>query len=97
MWPVRAATKPATRYALNQPLFQRLECPYCGNQNQAALAYFTDDEGLYRLYVCEQCHTYIKAVDLRRTESQVLLPLERVMTLDMDREGQEKGYKPGQG
>jgi len=76
-------------------LFQRLECPYCGNQNQAALAYFTDDEGLYRLYVCEQCHTYIKAVDLRRTESQVLLPLERVMTLDMDREGQEKGYKPG--
>ena len=37
------------------------------------------------------------AIDLRRTESQVLLPLERVMTLDMDREGQEKGYKPGQG
>jgi len=76
-------------------LFLRLECPYCGTQNQDALAYFTDDEGLYRLYVCEQCHTYIKAVDLRRTESEVLLPLERVMTLDMDRQGQEKGYKPG--
>jgi len=26
---------------------------------------------------------------------QVLLPLERVMTLDMDGQGQEKGYKPG--
>ena len=76
-------------------LFLRLECPYCGTQNQDTLVYFTNDQGLYRLYVCEQCHTYIKAVDLRRTESQVLLPLERVMTLDMDRQGQEKGYKAG--
>ena len=76
-------------------LFQRLECPYCGTTNQHALAYFVDDEGLYRLYVCEQCHTYIKAIDLRHTESEVLLRLERVMTLDLDRQGQEKGYQPG--
>ncbi|GAI76242.1 unnamed protein product, partial [marine sediment metagenome] len=27
--------------------------------------------------------------------SEVLLPLERVMTLSMDRQGQEKGYKAG--
>ncbi len=77
-------------------LFQRLECPYCGNQNQNTLAYFADDEGLYRLYVCEQCHKYIKAIDLKCTESEVLLPLERVLTLDMDRQAQEKGYRPGE-
>lgn len=76
-------------------LFLRLECPYCGTPSQDALAYFTDDEGLYRLYVCEQCHTYIKTIDLRHTEKEVLLPLERIMTLDMDKQGQEKGYKPG--
>ncbi len=78
-------------------LFLRLECPYCGTQNQDTLAYFTDDEEsyLYRLYVCEQCRTYIKAIDLRRAESEVLLPLERMMTLDMDRQGREKGYRPG--
>ena len=76
-------------------LFQRLECPYCGNKDQGALGYFTDDKGLYRLYVCERCHTYIKAIDLRHTESEILLPLERIVTLDMDRQGQEKGYKPG--
>jgi len=75
-------------------LFQRLQCPYCSTQNQDALAYFTDDEGVYRLYVCEQCHKYIKAIDLRCAKSEVLLPLERVVTLDMDRQGQEKGYKP---
>ncbi len=76
-------------------LFQRLQCPYCGNQNQDSLAYFTDDKGVYRLYVCEQCHKYIKAIDLRHTKSEeVLLLLERVLTLDMDRQAQEKGYKP---
>ena len=76
-------------------LFQRLQCPYCTTQNQDALTYFTDDEGLYRLYVCEQCHKYIKAVDLRLTESEILWPLERVLTLDMDRQAKEKGYQPG--
>jgi len=80
-------------------LFLRLECPYCGTQNQDALAYFTDEEQsyLYRLYVCEECRTYIKAIDLRRAESEVLLPLERVTTLDMDKQGCEKGYLPGWG
>ncbi len=76
-------------------LFQRLECPYCGNKDQTALSYFTDDEALYRLYVCEKCRTYLKAIDLRHTELEVLLPLERTMTLDMDRQAQEQGYKPG--
>lgn len=76
-------------------LFQRLQCPYCGTQNQNELAYFADDKELYRLYVCQQCRTYLKAIDLRRTDSEVLLPLERLLTIDMDRQGREKGYKGG--
>ena len=78
-----------------QWLFQRLQCPYCDSQNQDALAYYTDDSGLYRLYVCQQCRSYLKAVDLRQTEVEVLLPLERVMTVDMDRQGREKRYRGG--
>jgi FdhE protein len=74
-------------------LFQRLECPYCGNNHQDGLAYYTDDKELYRLYVCQRCRTYLKAIDLRHAESEILLPLERVLTADMDRQGQEKGYK----
>jgi FdhE protein len=78
-------------------LFSRMECPYCGTRNQEALAYFTGEEqpGLYRLYVCEECHTYIKGIDSRLSGAEVLLPLERVSTLDLDRQGQEKGYQPG--
>lgn len=74
-------------------LFYRLACPYCGNQEQSTLAYFADDKGLYRLYVCEKCRCYIKAIDLRQTEAEVLLPLERLLTLDMDRQAHEQKYK----
>jgi FdhE protein len=77
-----------------QWLFQRLQCPYCNNEEQKDLAYFTDDNGIYRLYVCEKCHKYIKAIDLRATASDILLPLERLFTLDMDRQAQGKGYQP---
>jgi FdhE protein len=76
-------------------LYQRLQCPYCRTQNPDALYYFTDATGLYRLYVCEQCHKYIKALDLRCTSSDISLPLERILTLDMDRQAEEKGYHPG--
>ncbi len=77
-------------------LFLRVACPYCGTQDQDALAYLVDEEEShsYRLYICERCSTYIKAVDLRSSETDVLPPLERMMTLDMDRQGREKGYQP---
>jgi len=74
-------------------LFQRLECPYCGCQDQDALAYFTDDEGLYRLYVCEQCKRYLKAIDLRQAKSEALLPLERLLTFEFDIQAREDGYR----
>ncbi len=76
-------------------LYQRLQCPYCRTQNPDALFFLTDATGQYRLYVCEQCHKYIKAVDLRCAESEISLPLERILTLDMDRQAEEKGYHPG--
>jgi formate dehydrogenase accessory protein FdhE len=73
-------------------LFKRLECPYCGTQEQNALAFFTDDKELYRLYVCERCKCYLKAVDLRKTKADVLLPLERLYTIDLDKQARERGY-----
>lgn len=73
-------------------LFQRMECPSCGNQDQNTLAYFSGDSALYRLSVCESCKNYVKTVDLRCTDSQVLLPLERFLTLDLDAQAREKGY-----
>jgi len=75
--------------------FQRLECPSCSNQDCKSLSYFSDDTGVYRLYVCDKCHTYLKTIDLRNTKEDISLSLERLMTLDMDVQGQKKGYQPG--
>jgi len=76
-------------------IFQRLQCPYCGTENQDALTYYIDDEGRYRLYVCEQCHKYLKTLDLRPGDELGLpIPFYRVLTLDMDRQAQEMGYQP---
>ena len=74
-------------------LFQRLDCPFCRNQDQHKLGYLTDDAGLYRLYVCEKCQRYLKAIDLRLAKEEVLLPLERLDTLDLDRQAKEQGYQ----
>jgi FdhE protein len=76
-------------------LFFHIECPFCGNQDQNSLAYLTDEKELYRLYTCEQYRTYIKAIDLRRAEGDVLFPLERILTLDLDKQAHKAGYKPG--
>lgn len=73
-------------------VFQRLECPFCGTRNQAALAFFTDEKELYRLYVCEQCKRYLKTIDLRKTDDEVLMPLERLLTLELDSQAQKEGY-----
>lgn len=74
--------------------FKRLVCQNCGNQNPESMTYFVDDDEIYRLYVCDMCQTYLKTVDLRKAKTQVFLPLERLLTLDIDRQGQEKGYHP---
>ena len=73
-------------------LFQRLECPFCGSQEQPDLLFFTDASELYRLYVCERCKCYLKAIDLRKTQGDVPLPLERFFTLDLDTQARERGY-----
>jgi hypothetical protein len=76
-------------------LFQRIQCPYCGTQKHQSLSYRTNSQGVYQLYTCEECHCYIKAIDLRKAGSEVLLPLERILTVDMDRQATEANYKPG--
>jgi FdhE protein len=76
-------------------LFQRIQCPYCDNEEQAELGYLTDEKEVYRLYTCEKCRRYIKAVDLKNAGPEVIMPLLRILTIDMDSQAQEKGYLPG--
>jgi len=73
-------------------LFQRLDCPFCHNVEQPLLSYRTDESGLYRVYFCDKCKHYLKAVDLRKGDGEINLGLEIIITADLDRQAQELGY-----
>ena len=75
-------------------LFERLNCPYCNNTDQKTLAYYTSDEGLYRLYVCDNCKHYLKTIDMRVARPNTLVPLERLITLELDVQARDYGYTP---
>lgn len=77
-------------------LFQRLDCPFCHNVDQRLLSCRIDESGLYRVYFCDKCKHYLKAVDLRKAGGDINLGLEVIITADLDRQAQELGYTSGE-
>jgi len=75
--------------------FQRIGCPFCGNDEPRQLAYYPSDDQVYRLSVCEQCRRYLKTIDLRQVAGERLLPAERVLTVAMDVAALDAGYGQG--
>ena len=74
-------------------LYRRLGCPFCGSEDYTQLFYYASDDGVYRLYVCQVCHRYLKAIDLRKATHQVILPAERITSVAMDVAAQQEGYR----
>lgn len=70
--------------------YKRGGCPFCGREDQ--WAYFPDENEIFRLYVCDACHRYLKTVDWRQTFAHRCLPVERVITADMDVAARQAGY-----
>jgi FdhE protein len=75
--------------------FQRTQCPYCLNADTTSLSFYTDETGLHRLYLCERCRSYLKAIDLRKTTEKINLAVESLTTLHLDRHASEMGYNRG--
>ncbi len=74
--------------------FKRVRCPFCGNEDQQTLAYFTiEDEEKYRVDVCNVCNKYIKVVDFRKMEKAPNLDVEDIATLHLDILADEEGYE----
>ncbi|HOG08797.1 MAG TPA: formate dehydrogenase accessory protein FdhE, partial [Syntrophales bacterium] len=73
--------------------FRRIKCPFCGNDEQQSLAYFTiEDEERYRVDVCNVCKRYLKIVDFRQTQETPNLDVEDIATLHLDMLATEEGY-----
>ncbi|MEA1936079.1 MAG: formate dehydrogenase accessory protein FdhE [Thermodesulfobacteriota bacterium] len=73
--------------------FMRIKCPFCGNEEQQTLAYFTvEEDEKYRVDVCNVCKRYIKTVDFRSIKEEPNLDVEAIATLHLDMLANEEGY-----
>ena len=73
--------------------YRRLGCPFCDTTDYAKVVYYPGKDGIYRLYVCEECRHHLKTIDLRETATAVLLPVERITTVAMDVAARQEGYR----
>ena len=71
--------------------YSRVGCPFCKSKEKQD--YYPSEDGVYRLYVCPDCHRYIKTVDLRELHREVYPLVERLLTVGMDLVAQEEGYR----
>ena len=79
----------------SQWLYKRLRCPFCDNTDHTKLLYYPSEDEVYRLYVCQVCKRYLKAIDLRQATHRVVLAVEPLLTVAMDLAAREQGYKAG--
>lgn len=74
--------------------FELIKCPFCGNEEQQTLAYFTiEGDEHYRVDVCNKCKRYVKMVDFRQTGRKVDLDVEDIATLHLDMLANDEGYE----
>jgi len=69
--------------------YQRVGCPFCGSE--AKQTYYPSQDGAHRLYVCPDCHRYLKTADLREIHRPVYPPVERLVLVGMDLAAQQMG------
>lgn len=72
----------------------RITCPYCLNASQDTLRYFyADDNKAYRVDVCDGCKKYMKTIDERILDRQVILEVEDIITYHLDTLALSEGYQ----
>ncbi len=73
--------------------FRRVKCPFCGNEEQQSLSYFTvEGDERYRVDMCDVCKRYIKTIDFRSAGEEAILDVEDVATIHLDMLAHEEGY-----
>ncbi len=75
--------------------YQRLKCPYCGNEDPDLLTYFEAGEEPTRVGVCRKCARYIKTRDSRKGRAEIPLEVEDLATLHLDLLAGKEGFERG--
>lgn len=73
--------------------FPRLECPYCDNKELKKLRYFyVEGDKSRQVHVCEECKSYLKTIDGKSLQKDVLLDVEAIATGQLDLLAEKEGY-----
>jgi FdhE protein len=74
---------------------QRAWCPFCEGGKQGSLEYlFVDGDSGHRVQYCSVCRQYVKTVDMRDSDDEVVLPLEDIVTVLLDEVAVREGLRP---
>lgn len=73
--------------------FPRLECPYCDNKDSKKLRFFYVPEDKARqVHFCDVCKKYLKTVDGKMLEKDVLLDVESIANGHLDALAKREGF-----
>ena len=73
---------------------KRMMCYHCGNSEHQTLRYFyTQEEEKYRIDVCDKCKHYLKTLDSRKFEGEIVPSVEDIATLHLDILAEREGYQ----
>jgi len=72
--------------------FDSIACPFCANADRSRITSFGTSDGLYRVYGCDACRRYVKAVDTRRAGRPLMPVLDAVAMLPLDAAAMQRGY-----
>lgn len=73
--------------------FKNLKCPHCGNEEHKTLKYFSvDGDEIYCVYVCDECHGYIKSVNKGKLLKENDYAGDDLNTLYLDLLARKEGY-----
>lgn len=76
---------------------QRARCPFC-SESEGSLDYlYIEDDTGRRVQYCSSCKVYVKTVDLRESGREAVLPLEDIVTYELDLAAGREGLKPAAG
>ncbi len=76
--------------------YPRARCAICMTTDQDKLEYFySKDDKAHLVYVCNNCHKYIKTTDRRETDRDIDPDVEDLATIELDFIAKDRGYAPG--
>ncbi|MFO7773767.1 MAG: formate dehydrogenase accessory protein FdhE [Dehalococcoidia bacterium] len=78
----------------------RIKCPFCGNEEQEDLGYFTvEDQEICRVSFCQRCRQYLKIIDGRKFDASggIILSIHNLASLSHDLLARQEGFAPGSG